>query len=368
MDRFSSYRFGEGKTGIGQKVSFTYPSEEDAEKIKGFIADKIRSFDFPVAHKTNVSHGSFGRYSHYEMIQHKYAGGHGGYIELLEIKNPPDNRHNIVIHFYIDSGNSSFSEWETIENAKYAFQRYFAFDQKEEIDKLPGFKRWIKCGALTPWFYAIGDEELIGDYAVASGLEDDPVFRLNKSFVVFDKEGSPCIKTCLGTRFIEKIHEDSWGKKDKKVFRMVYWDDGSVWNEQHNSSLPRPAENGEIWIAEAVAEFKKMLAGKKTDFTINFANGEQFIGKIKTVTKKQLRAEGDYLVTVLLKGETASRKGWINNFVPTPKYPDIIQYLKAKYEEKGRQVIQVKIEKVKTKKGGKKWTGIFLGKTDLPES
>lgn len=367
MNGFSSYSFSEGKTGIGQQISFTYPLGEDAKKIKEFIAEKIRSFDLPIAHKTNVDHGSFGRYSRYEIIQHKYAGGHGGYIELLEIKNPPDNRHNIVIHFYTDSDNSSFSEWETIKDATYAFQRYFAWDQKEEIDKFPGFKRWIKCGALTPWFYAIGDEELIGDYAVASGLEDDPVFRLNKSFVVFDDEGFPAIKTCMGTRFIEKEHQDFDSKKKKEYFRLVFWDDGSCWDEHcqrfHNYSLPRPAESEELWITEAIAEFKKALAGKKTDFTINFTNGEQFIGKIKTAAKKQFCAEGDYFLTVSLEGEKEQRKGWLTNFTPTAEYPDVIQYVTAKYKEKGCKVVQIKIEKSKTKKGGKKWAGTFFSKT-----
>ena len=76
---------------------------EDVKKIKSFLAQNVRGIDVPVTGQVSTSHGTFGQYSRYKVVQHKYAGGGygpscGGCIEVLEIKNPPMSRHRIVIY------------------------------------------------------------------------------------------------------------------------------------------------------------------------------------------------------------------------------------------------------------------------------
>jgi len=189
-NRFNSYRFGEGKTGIGQKVEFEYPNDlgdTGAEQIRDFLAKNIRTIDTPTTGRVNVSHGGYGRYTRYNVKQHDYAGGGSGFIEVLEIKNPPDGRWGIVINEYPGYGNSVFTEWETLDDARQAFKSYWgSCHTAEEFPKCKGFKRRVVCGALSPWFYAIGDELLVGDYTFPDGLQDDAVYRFGQQFVVFD--------------------------------------------------------------------------------------------------------------------------------------------------------------------------------------
>ncbi|MAF20785.1 MAG: hypothetical protein CMI55_03840 [Parcubacteria group bacterium] len=99
---FSSYTYGEARTGGGQLIKFTC-EPEDVKKIKSFLAENVRGIDVPVTGQVSTSHGTFGQYSRYKVVQHKYAGGGygpscGGCIEVLEIKNPPMSRHRIVIY------------------------------------------------------------------------------------------------------------------------------------------------------------------------------------------------------------------------------------------------------------------------------
>ena len=94
-------------------------------------------------------------------------------------------------------------------------------DTAKEFSNLEGFKRRVVCNALTPWFYAIGDEELIGDYAFPEGFQDDPVYRLGKRFVVFDHDGVPEIKTCMGARFLTEDGSDGYGRQ-KNITSALY--------------------------------------------------------------------------------------------------------------------------------------------------
>ena len=287
-EKFNSCVHSEVRTGAGQlvKLSYSVPivaDKEELEKIKEsvkeFFATQIRDIDIPITGRVNVGHGGYGQYTRYDITQHKYAGGgyqgNGGYIEVLEIKNPPDNRWGIVINEYKSPGGSVFTEWETLENALDAFSKFWSSSQTESgFSLIPGFKRRIICGALTPWFYAIGDEELMGDYVFPEGLQNDPVFRFGRQFVVFDNDKIPTIKTCMGTRFLQRKERDYPHKEYS--YRHVYWDDGSVWKDNFNSGVefsPRPVEESELWVVEAVQQFRQILVGKSAKFTINFTEG-----------------------------------------------------------------------------------------------
>ena len=122
-----------------------------------------------------VSHGAYGSESLYEIIQHKYvAGGFpgcGGYMELLEIKNPPHGKCGIIIHEHTsgeDSCWSGFAEWQSLQEACDAFERWWGADNPFiQFSKMPGFLRKVNCEQQKPWFYA--DKEIMGDCVAPKG-------------------------------------------------------------------------------------------------------------------------------------------------------------------------------------------------------
>lgn len=356
--RFSSYRYGEGRTGIGQLVSFTCPQEE-VVRIQQFLADNVRTIRIPTTGQVNVPHGGFGQYTRYDIVQHKYAGGGSGFIEVLEVKDPPDGYWGIVINEF-SSRRSVFTEWETIEDACAAFDKFWcSYNTAKEFPGLKGFKRSVSCGELTPWFYAIGDEKLVGDYAFPEGLQDDPVYRFGRQFVVFDDENIPSVKTCMGTRYVTRKSE--FPPYATLQFRRVYWSDGGVWEEGgRRGDPPRPIEEGELWITEAVRQFKQLLAGRTTEVLVKFANGDRFAGKLTRKNHRSPCAEGDYFLIVHVKGAEKPMTGWVSDFKPTPDCPDIIQYVTQSLAKKGKEVERIEIKKTKIKKGGRKWSGVFF--------
>ncbi|MCK5060056.1 MAG: hypothetical protein KAR00_02860 [Candidatus Pacebacteria bacterium] len=353
-DRFSCYTFGEARTGIGQHIEFSCPTEPKSlrEQIKEFIKNNIRNIDIPSTGRVNVSHGSYGRYTRYKIKQHKYAGGgcsgSGGYIEVLEVKNPPDGRWGIVINEFSNRKGSIFTEWETIKQACAVFSKYWtsSINVKETFPKLTGFKRRVVCGALTPWFYAIGEEQLIGDYTFPEGLQDDPVYRFGRKFVVSDDKNIPVIKTCMGTRFIE----------NESHSRFIYWDDGSVSNGF--TCTPRPVEENEMWVMEAVQQFRQLLDGRSTEFSINFTDSNKFVGKLVKSKPRTQCAEGKYFVKASLKGGK-SKEGWLN-FSPTAQALDVVQYVTQESAKNKIVVERIEIKESKVTKGGKKWAGVFF--------
>lgn len=360
--KFSSYTYGEARTHDGQLVEFSCPPEFRDKVIK-FFRDHLRSIDLPTTGVFNISHGGYGRYTRYDMVQHDYAGGGSGFIELLEVRNAPDQRCKIIIYEYHCYGESAFTEWETLEDAKAAFKKWWGSqNNNENFPKEKGFKRRIECGALPPWFYAVGEEELIGDYALPYGLDNDPVYRIGKKFVVFDDGDVPHVKTCMGTRFVGKKKSDY--PYEAENYRIVYWHDGSSWNESHykgKKHSPRELKDEELWITQAIKEFQSLLAGKKTNFVINFTDRHKFIGKVVEVDKKATSPEGNYFVVVTFKDKQLKKKeGWVNDFIPTEEAPDIIQYVTKKVQEKGNEIEHIEIKQVKSKKNGKKWQGVFF--------
>lgn len=359
VNNFSCYTHGEGRTGNGQFVNFTCRPEE-VEQVKEFLK-KICTVDIPNTGRVEIGHGGMGKYTRYDIKQHDYAGGGRGYIEVLEIKNPPDGRCGIIINEY-NCGDSVFTEWETLKNARDAFtQQWGSCDTAKEFPKLEGFKRSIVCNALTPWFYAIGDEELIGDYAFPDGLQDDPVYRFGKRFVVFGRDNVPEIKICMGARFLTEDGSDGYGRLKKYHKRLVYWDDGSFFDAHNDTSnLPRPLEENELWIVEAIQQFREVLSGKKTEFFINFIDGNKFVGKIKLANKSHC-AEGRYELQVKIKGEKNILNGYVD-FKPQ-QFKNIVEAVVENYKKKGKEVEQVVVDSFrKINPKGKKWAGVYYSR------
>jgi hypothetical protein len=372
---YTSYTYGEAKTGIGQHVQFTCASE-DVEKVKSLIEGNIRDIEVPITRASSIGHGGYGRYSRYKMKQHKYAGGQneagGGFIEVLEILNPPEGRHSFVVHEYDTHHGSCFSEWDSVELAVKAFGKsYRSEDWRENIKTLPGFKRIVECGPLQPWFYAVGEEELWGDYALASGLEEDPFFRLGRKFVVSGEDGVSSVKTCLGSRFVTQHSRDDWSStQTTQVWRYVYFDDGTTFRIDRDSKVdgyslhgdrnpfPRPLRDDEVWVTHAMEQFQALLSGMKEGFQIKFADGRVFTAKLSKNGKAPPSVEGDYLVEVT-GIDHHKRKGWVNNFVPSGEHANIVSFVRAKYAGPV-EIAKIKIIECRPKKGGKKWSGAFF--------
>lgn len=376
MTRFSSYGFGEARTGIGQLVHFSLPSknrERSARIIRAVLRRLVRHIDiYATKPVTNMTHGGYGRYTRYNMTQRDYAGGGGGYIEVLEILNPPEERSPYVIYDYRANGGSSFSEWDTLEAARQAWSHYWRNTQGVKLEKQPGFKRLVQCGPLTPWFYAVGEQSLVGDYAFPEGLQDDPVFVIGKRFVVTDYQGQVSIKTCMGCRFLDYMEDrysGMWSRDKKRVIkRVVYWDDGSTWSDlpgNKSEREPRLLRDDELWVTEAWEQFQAMLSGEVTEFSIPFIGGRKFTGKISSDKTTAHQAEGEYLATVTVSGRSEPLAGSFS-FAPTLEIPDAVTYI-----QKGLKLgPEERIERIEIKdcqppnlpKGQKKrrWSGVFF--------
>ncbi len=386
---FTSYTYSEGRTGFGQLVEFT-TRPEDVDKVKATL-EIVRTITTPPTHKVNVNHGSFGQYSRYDVEHLKltsqdatgearraYAGGRGGYIEALQINDALDGRVATVLHEYETAIGSHFAEFQTAEQTLAAFEstwsdhpplprpwdptERFTHTKQERYATLPGFLRYVPCGDLTPWFYAIGNEDLIGDYVVPYDMQDDPVFKLGQKFLV-EKDGLAAIKTCLGTRFreVRQSYTQNWDQRTDPT-RIVYWEDGSIWKDGLlGARPPRLLRENELWVVEAMEQFKRVLSGNQTDFEIKFAQGGKFVGRFKPDDPKAETKQGKYDCKITLK-DGSTKSGWLD-FTPIPEFPTIEKFIAQKSGQPDN-IAKIEAELKQTEKGGKKWSGVFYGRSN----
>lgn len=354
------YRFGEGRTVIGQLVEFSC-GVDDVESIKAFLAERVRSIDVPTTGRVNVPHGSYGRYTRYDITQLKYAGGGGGYIEAIEIKNPPDNRRGAIVHEYGGRQGSIFYEFETAERAVAAWEVSWGSNSPDK--KLPtcaGFLRRVVCGSLSPWFYAVGEQLLQGDFVFPESFEEDPTFTFGRKFIVLDGEDFPSVKTCYGMYTFKSRPQYSGYGEVEKTYRLVTWHDGTTWDEQTNRRQPIPLQDEQLWIHEAIEQFVDFLAGKQTKFSLDFRDGSRFTCNYRPANPKAKSAEGRYQVRVRLPNgkEKNSDVVW---FKPTAEHPTLEAFARAALDTKestrGSEILEV--IKVTGEFGKRKWTGVF---------
>ena len=338
--------------------------------VRQLFARHIVDVDITQAYQTNVEHGCYGRYTRYKIEKHDYAASMVNFVELIEIKDPPEGYNPIVIHSHATGEGDFFMEWENLESAKKAFQNRMGL-RIQSLEKQPGHIRTIRLGALTPWFYAVGDQDLVGDYVLPIGVQDDSEFKLGQQYVVFENN-LPRTAVCLGTRFIAKHYQEyrsSWSYRRPETvetFRLVHFSDGYIWDEREAENLnrPRPVKTEEAWIAEAVKQFQECLAGNRTDVNVKFADGTQFSGKFKSARITKHSKAGDYEIKAMvsISGRPAVfREGWINGFVPTQEHPDVLSFAKAQAAEKGGVFESLEIIRYKPPEGGsgQKWSGVF---------
>ncbi len=109
-------------------------------------------------------------------------------------------------------------------------------DASKMIATQPGHLRKVVTGNLTPWFYAVGNEELLGDFTVPFILNDHPVYRLVRQFVLVEEHKSgeryETIKTCVGCWTIRwmKPHYGYVSPEEKanQFEHIIYWHDGTA--------------------------------------------------------------------------------------------------------------------------------------------
>lgn len=354
---FSCYTFLEAETAGGQLVSVSYESdiikkEGIKEKIKE-VFSYIKDIKIPKTHKVNLSHGGFGRYSRYDIFQHKYAGGMGGYYEALEIKEPPDGRCGFVLYVYMSQNyNDYFLEFKDKETLLKAWNKKWSDD---EVKKIKGFIRKVECGGMEPWFYAIGDEHLTGDFVFPSVFFEHPVYKPMRKFIVRDYYGHPSIKTCMGS----VSWEDDYGSGNKHEIIRVFWDDGTVW--EGNDCFPELLKDEQLWICEAIEEFEKILSGGKLKFEIPFTDGTKFIGRMKFKDRASKNIPGKYNLKVTAKknGKVGLYKGSIN-FKPSYDYPTIESRIYHDAETKKIKIVSIdSCIRNKNDRYNGKWQGVY---------
>jgi hypothetical protein len=376
-----SYTIKEATTLLGATVSFACLPEA-ADKVKQLIQTEILDIGPTETQDLAIKHGGYMAYSRFKVKQHVYSliGDDDvavGFTEVLEIKDPPDNRCGFVIYRHDGfSEETFFVEWETLKDAKNAHETMMQTqDSRENFwSNQPGFKRFVNCSNfLTPWFYATGNRCLVGDFVFPERvLHDDPVFILGKKFLVInDKDlSSVRICTCMGTRFVEVeekqntnyppyISDGSSNTVLQKNYRIVYWHDGTIWDESRDpNNVPKPLEKEKLWVADALEQFNKFLNGQVDHVIINFQDGNIFEGKFTKKGKKPPTVPGEYFITLQVEEETKPRKGWYK-FNPTEESPNVIDSVKNRLKKEGKQAQKIEITEFKNDKGKKKWSGVF---------
>lgn len=118
-----------------------------------------------------IWHGAYGMRTPFDIEQHIYGctsceDDKQGYAELLEIRDAPEGKCGTVIHVFWDSGPWLYHEFDSMENARTAWELmsrslYLNRDGK----RLPGLIRTVLCGEpgvkedARPWFYPDTDSE-----------------------------------------------------------------------------------------------------------------------------------------------------------------------------------------------------------------
>jgi len=143
--------------------------------------------------------------------------------------------------------------------------------------------RHVICGPFQPWFYAVGDQHIMGD----------TVFRVGRKFLLTDFYGQKTIKTCLGCSHIFSPYKDDWRNTDAEKYLLIYWSDGSVWNEYSPrpwiDALPVSLDEIDPGVAAALEQqlgrFDELLTG--TRFTIALPGQRELNCSVRKARPKQ---------------------------------------------------------------------------------
>lgn len=148
----------------GQTISFRVPAKFDNSDYQRHVAKHVKQA------RTVSGHGGYAMQTRFIMTQHMYAGSdHApfiGFVELLEIADPPLGQHPLVI-FERWNGQACFYEFEDLATAEQCFGRIFV-RLASSLSRADGIIRAVDCGERRPWFYVKEGEVLAGDFVVES--------------------------------------------------------------------------------------------------------------------------------------------------------------------------------------------------------
>lgn len=378
---FQSY--GEARTASDQNVSFVAKDigQEDARRL---IAEHFIRLEPTLTHKTEVEHGGYSRYSRYDIEQKEYWSSARSFYEILEIKDAPEGRHPFVsyAHSVKEGGSpeSYFLEWESIEAAVKHVKKRGAPTHHELFGEtntsIPGLQRAVQTNLLSPWFYATGNAELLGDYVFPEKLSNDPVYTLNRRFLVpitSWRQREPeytALKTCIGAVDVETTKvtyrgysASSDNPANRSVKKHIQWADGSmtVIDETTPMNLMPRAVEDEPWLTDAIEKVQQMLSGKALSFTVNFADGGKFVGRFYEAKESTSDPEGDYLLKVIFE-DGSVKKGWVYEFRPTPECPTIASKAVSVYEARGMKTVGIEVLERRVVSNGKKWKGMYYNR------
>lgn len=358
--KFSTYQHVECLTGDGQRLEITC-SLDDVDKVKEALL-LVKDVSIPRGYESSIPHGAYEGKSRYKIEQHDYAASMRGFIESLEIKNPPDNRCGFVVYQFFPK-NHFFWEFESLEALRKGYKAFFKQGQ-EEFEKVDGLIRNVEVGTFTPWFYAVGDEDLMGDFVFPHVFGDHPVYRVGEKYVVREEWGhKDSIKTCMGAVEFEVEGYPYFKPKSEKT--RIYWKDGSVWegSVKTGEDYPKLLEDDIEWVQEAVLRFKELLKGTVDRFEIPFLTGGKFTGRF---TNKARNPKGTYYVKVRVKGKDKKAKEKIKEgeieFKPTAAVPTVASELDRQAKNAGGKVIKIiKCRRVRDYSDPKWiWEGVYF--------
>ena len=270
---FTVTTYAECRTGGGQLVGIKC-RPKDVERAEEYLK-MIHSVHIPETSAVGIGYGGYGKLTKFIVNQHKYAGsgwpGCGGFIEVLEIKNPPQGRCGIVIHEE-NSGRSTFHKFGSLNEALKAWEKFWSLSSTEDLAKEKGFIRRVNCGLLEPWFYAVGNQAINGDFAFPDYLDHNhPVYRTGRKVRLVRYDGEEKIKTCWGTT-IRKY--ESYDGGEEKKYLEIQFDDGTTWSEYGGTETILPL-NEENLLKEKILDGVRKLLNGKMDRIVVISEGKK---------------------------------------------------------------------------------------------
>lgn len=298
---FTATTYIECKTGGGQFVEFKC-RPKNVEEVKQ-CAQLIHSIRIPETSELSVDHGCYGRYTRFVIKQHKYAGngwpGCGGFIEVLEIKNPPEGRCGTIIHEE-NSGKSTFHEFRSMGDALEAYKKFWSLSSTEKFSKEKGFIRRVNCGLLNPWFYAVGNQAINGDFTFPDRLDHNhPIYWTGRKVKLVTGDNTDTkeeeIKICWGTA--TERHKDHYDRNER-TYLTVQFSDGTTWSEYGSGSYRRilPLNETDLLKEKILDAVRNLLNGEVDKITV-FSESKKITQKITIESQETNKPIGYYFTS-----------------------------------------------------------------------
>lgn len=335
----------ETRTASGQLVTVECTAEL-AEPVRQLLAQvhRIRG-----AENRPLGVDGHPRWSRYHVTQLRRIENALMTLEALEVLDPPDGRNGLILFERRTGGGGTFWEFASREGLLVTWESWSGC-LPERRPPARDMVRCVQCNTIAPWFCAIGDQPLHGDWVLPDeGIVADPLFVTGRRFVLRDREGLPTIKRCL---CVQRLPDP-----DR---RIVTWDDGSQWDETIGR-MPRPLDEAELWIDDAVQKFRELLAGRRRSFDIIFGDGTRFSGRLVGETNG-CSVDGLYRARIRLRNRrTLVERTHTGDvvFTATTTIPTIEHYLTARASLENEELLEIEECVRVNRRGERGWAGVY---------